>query len=143
MYDWMLDDVAAVPPSVEASYEMFFHHVYVPSLMPPTVEDDGESAMMACKPVICLPPEPVPFGGKIERTVGDLTDNEELEAKGAAKEAAAKAKQAGEKVKDAALDGKGVAEQSAIATFQDYLDALGAEPSGPAESTQTRKRATP
>ncbi len=45
--------------------------------------------------------------------------------------------------KDAALDGKGVAEQSAIATFQDYLDALGAEPSGPAESTQTRKRATP
>lgn len=42
------------------------------------------------------------LGGKIERAVGDLTDNEELEAKGAAKEAAAKAKQAGEQVKDAA-----------------------------------------
>ncbi|QIK71408.1 CsbD family protein [Propioniciclava coleopterorum] len=44
------------------------------------------------------------LGGKIERGVGDLTDNEELEAKGAAKEAAAKAKQAGEHVKDAAKD---------------------------------------
>ena len=42
------------------------------------------------------------LGGKIERAVGDLTHNEELEAKGAAKEAAAKAKQAGEQVKDAA-----------------------------------------
>ncbi len=47
------------------------------------------------------------ISGKVEREFGDLTDNEKLEAKGAAKEAAAKAKQAGEHVKDAA---KGVAD---------------------------------
>ena len=42
--------------------------------------------------------------GKVKETVGDATDNERLQAKGAADQAAAKAKQAGEHVKDAAKD---------------------------------------
>lgn len=43
----------------------------------------------------------------------------------------------------AALDGNLVAEQSAIATFQDYLNALAAEPSVQTETSQSRKRAAP
>lgn len=39
--------------------------------------------------------------GKIKEGVGDLTDNERLEAEGHADQAAANVKQAGEDVKDA------------------------------------------
>ncbi len=39
--------------------------------------------------------------GKIKEGVGDLTDNERLEAEGKADQAAANVKQAGEDVKDA------------------------------------------
>ncbi len=38
--------------------------------------------------------------GHVKETVGKLTDNERLEAEGRADQAAANAKQAGEKVKD-------------------------------------------
>lgn len=44
------------------------------------------------------------LGGKAKAAVGDLTDNERLEAEGRAQQASAKAKQAGEHVKDAARD---------------------------------------
>lgn len=40
--------------------------------------------------------------GKLKTAVGDLTDNEQLEAEGRAQTTAAKAKQAGEAVKEAA-----------------------------------------
>ena len=39
-------------------------------------------------------------GGKVKEAVGDATDNERLQAEGAADQAGAKAKQAGEAVKD-------------------------------------------
>lgn len=42
--------------------------------------------------------------GKIKERVGDLTDNERLEAEGMADRAKANVKQAGEHVKDAADD---------------------------------------
>lgn len=42
--------------------------------------------------------------GKAKEGIGDLTGNEELEAEGQADQAAAKTKQAGEHVKDAAGD---------------------------------------
>jgi len=42
--------------------------------------------------------------GEIKEKIGDATDNERLQAEGAAEAAAAKAKQAGEHVKDAAKD---------------------------------------
>lgn len=41
-------------------------------------------------------------GGKVKEAVGDATDNERLQAEGAADQAGAKAKQAGEAVKDGA-----------------------------------------
>lgn len=44
------------------------------------------------------------LGGKAKQAVGDLTDNERLEAEGAAQQGSAKAKQAGEHVKDAGRD---------------------------------------
>ncbi|MFT4294544.1 MAG: CsbD family protein [Micropruina sp.] len=43
-------------------------------------------------------------GGKIKEAVGDATDNERLQAEGAADQASAKAKQAGEAVKDGVKD---------------------------------------
>ncbi|EMQ98191.1 CsbD family protein [Paeniglutamicibacter gangotriensis] len=42
--------------------------------------------------------------GKVKEGVGDATDNEKLQAEGAGDQAAAKAKQAGEHLKDAAKD---------------------------------------
>lgn len=39
-------------------------------------------------------------GGKVKETVGDLTDNEKLEAEGKGQQAAANARQAGEEIKD-------------------------------------------
>ena len=42
--------------------------------------------------------------GKVKETVGDATNNESLQAEGLKDQAAAKAKQAGEAVKDAAKD---------------------------------------
>ncbi|WP_404291127.1 CsbD family protein [Glutamicibacter arilaitensis] len=42
--------------------------------------------------------------GKVKETVGDATNNENLQAEGVKDQAAAKAKQAGEAVKDAAKD---------------------------------------
>jgi uncharacterized protein YjbJ (UPF0337 family) len=42
--------------------------------------------------------------GKVKEWVGDKTDNERLQAEGAADQAKAHAKQAGEHVKDAAHD---------------------------------------
>lgn len=42
--------------------------------------------------------------GRVKEEVGDLTGNASLEAEGQADQAAAKAKQAGEAVKDAAKD---------------------------------------
>ncbi|KSU67804.1 MULTISPECIES: CsbD family protein [Micrococcaceae] len=42
--------------------------------------------------------------GKVKETVGDATNNENLQAEGLKDQAAAKAKQAGEAVKDAAKD---------------------------------------
>ena len=42
--------------------------------------------------------------GKTKEAVGDAVNNEKLQAEGAADQAAAKAKQAGEHVKDAAKD---------------------------------------
>jgi uncharacterized protein YjbJ (UPF0337 family) len=42
--------------------------------------------------------------GKVKERVGDMTDNERLEAEGMADRAKANAKQAGEHVKDAADD---------------------------------------
>lgn len=42
--------------------------------------------------------------GKVKETVGDATNNENLQAEGLKDQAAAKAKQAGEAVKDAAND---------------------------------------
>lgn len=42
--------------------------------------------------------------GKMKEGVGDATDNERLQAEGAKDQAAAKAKQAGEHLKDAAKD---------------------------------------
>ncbi|CBT75762.1 MULTISPECIES: CsbD family protein [Glutamicibacter] len=42
--------------------------------------------------------------GKVKKSVGDATDNERLQAEGVKDQAAAKAKQAGESVKDAAKD---------------------------------------
>ncbi|SMO36755.1 CsbD family protein [Propioniciclava tarda] len=42
--------------------------------------------------------------GKVKEVVGDLTDNQRLEAEGRADVAAGKAKQAGEHVKDAAAN---------------------------------------
>ncbi len=42
--------------------------------------------------------------GKIKEGVGDLTDNERLEAEGKAQQARADVKQAGEKVKDVFKD---------------------------------------
>ncbi|MEE1619819.1 CsbD family protein [Zafaria sp. Z1313] len=42
--------------------------------------------------------------GQAKETIGDLTNNESLQAEGAADKAAAGAKQAGEHVKDAAQD---------------------------------------
>jgi uncharacterized protein YjbJ (UPF0337 family) len=42
--------------------------------------------------------------GKIKKNAGDATDNESLQAKGAKEEAIAKAKQAGEHLKDATRD---------------------------------------
>lgn len=44
------------------------------------------------------------FGGKAKEAVGDATDNERLQAEGAADQASAKAKQAGEAVKDGVKD---------------------------------------
>lgn len=44
--------------------------------------------------------------GKVKEETGDLTDNKDLEAEGAADQAAANAKQAGEHVKDAASDAR-------------------------------------
>ena len=44
------------------------------------------------------------LGGKAKAVVGDLTDNERLEAEGHAQEFSGKAKQAGEHVKDKARD---------------------------------------
>ena len=44
------------------------------------------------------------LGGKAKAAVGDLTDNERLEAEGRAQEMSGQAKQAGEHVKDAARD---------------------------------------
>jgi len=43
-------------------------------------------------------------GGKVKEATGKVTGNEDLEARGQADQAAASAKQAGEKVKDAAKD---------------------------------------
>ncbi|MFT3832695.1 MAG: CsbD family protein [Micropruina sp.] len=43
-------------------------------------------------------------GGKVKEAVGDATDNERLQAEGAADQAGAKVKQAGEAVKDGAKD---------------------------------------
>lgn len=43
-------------------------------------------------------------GGKIKESVGDATDNESLQAEGAADQAGAKTKQAGEAVKDGVKD---------------------------------------
>ncbi len=40
-------------------------------------------------------------GGKVKETVGEVTDNERLEAEGKADQFGANMKQAGEKVKDA------------------------------------------
>lgn len=42
--------------------------------------------------------------GKAKETLGDVTNNEKLQAEGVGDQAAAKAKQAGEHVKDAAKD---------------------------------------
>lgn len=42
--------------------------------------------------------------GKVKESVGDATNNEDLQAEGVKDQAAAKAKQAGEAVKDAARD---------------------------------------
>ena len=42
--------------------------------------------------------------GKVKKNVGDATDNESLQAKGAKEEAAAKVRQAGEHLKDATRD---------------------------------------
>lgn len=42
--------------------------------------------------------------GKAKKAVGDVTDNERLQAEGQAQETAAHAKQAGENVKDAGRD---------------------------------------
>ncbi|KAA0975745.1 CsbD family protein [Paeniglutamicibacter gangotriensis] len=42
--------------------------------------------------------------GKVKEGVGDATDNEKLQAEGAGDQAGAKAKQAGEHLKDAAKD---------------------------------------
>lgn len=42
--------------------------------------------------------------GKVKESVGDATNNEDLQAEGVKDQAAAKAKQAGEAVKDAAKD---------------------------------------
>jgi uncharacterized protein YjbJ (UPF0337 family) len=42
--------------------------------------------------------------GKAKETLGDVTNNEKLEAEGVGDQAAAKAKQASEHVKDAAKD---------------------------------------
>ena len=42
--------------------------------------------------------------GKVKESVGDATNNEDLQAEGVQDQAAAKAKQAGEAVKDAAKD---------------------------------------
>ncbi|GAA3323095.1 MULTISPECIES: CsbD family protein [Paeniglutamicibacter] len=42
--------------------------------------------------------------GKIKKNTGDATDNESLQAEGAREEAEARAKQAGEHLKDAARD---------------------------------------
>ncbi|MGQ3384954.1 CsbD family protein [Glutamicibacter sp. TV12E] len=42
--------------------------------------------------------------GKVKESVGDATNNEDLQAEGVKDQAAAKAKQAGEDVKDAAKD---------------------------------------
>jgi uncharacterized protein YjbJ (UPF0337 family) len=44
--------------------------------------------------------------GKAKEKLGDLTDNERLQAEGAKQEAKGQAKQAGEHVKDAAGDAK-------------------------------------
>ncbi|MCW3158726.1 CsbD family protein [Micropruina sonneratiae] len=44
------------------------------------------------------------IGGKVKEAVGDATDNERLQAEGAADQAGAKAKQAGESVKDGVKD---------------------------------------
>ena len=44
------------------------------------------------------------LGGKAKAAVGDLTDNEQMEAEGRAQEFSGKAKQAGERVKDKAED---------------------------------------
>ena len=48
------------------------------------------------------------FKGDIKEKLGDATDNESLQAEGAREEAEAKAKQAGEHIKDAAKDAKDV-----------------------------------
>ena len=42
--------------------------------------------------------------GKVKEGIGDATDNERLQAEGAAEQASAKAKQAGEAVKDGVKD---------------------------------------
>ncbi|KUM32071.1 MULTISPECIES: CsbD family protein [Micrococcaceae] len=42
--------------------------------------------------------------GKVKESVGDATNNEDLQAEGVKDQAAAKTKQAGEAVKDAAKD---------------------------------------
>lgn len=44
--------------------------------------------------------------GKAKQTIGDATDNERLVAEGTAEEMSAKAKQAGEHVKDAGKDAR-------------------------------------
>nr|BFE72288.1 CsbD family protein [Actinoplanes digitatis] len=44
--------------------------------------------------------------GKAKQSVGDATDNERLVAEGTAQEMSAKAKQAGEHVKDASKDAR-------------------------------------
>ena len=44
------------------------------------------------------------LGGKAKEAVGDVTDNERLQAEGAADQASAKTKQAGEAVKDGVKD---------------------------------------
>lgn len=43
-------------------------------------------------------------GGKIKESVGDATDNTDLEAEGKADQAGAKVKQAGERLKDGVKD---------------------------------------
>ena len=59
-YVWMLAEVVAAPPSVEASNVWLRQNVHVARSMPPGEPLVGTAITWAARPVICLPLAAVP-----------------------------------------------------------------------------------